>query len=285
MLSTLSASTLDEGHSCIIQHLKTKRKLTEDFPLPMQPDLERCKLIMPLILKNFDSALRIRLTEKNLPNINCLAKHIKNTGASDFMLMRDIVAMSRNLENSQITQTTRNVTIILRKILLTGARRCKSPDNYNGLFEDILGFVNITEPVLRHNYCYTKYAIENRLIEVNKHVNMNPRRISTSNVNCEEMIDKNQVSREKRLLERLNAKDYTKEQVQCIMDKYRKERAFDSNIALEVVDILHISYEEKRANREKIAKLMENFIKSIFVCVKSSSGSSSLHDSVKILHL
>ncbi|KAG5674445.1 hypothetical protein PVAND_004416 [Polypedilum vanderplanki] len=272
---TKATSTLDEGHSCIIQHLKNKKKLTENFPQPVQSDLEKCKVVMPLILKNFESALRIRFTEKNLPNVNCLVKHIKNTGALDFMLVREIVPMSRSLENSEITQKTRNVTIILRKILLTGARRCKSPDDYAGLFEEILGTPNITEPVLRHNYCFTKYAIENHLIEV-KHVNINPRRISLANINCEEMIDMNQVRREKQLLERLNEKDYNKEQIQCIMDEYRREKAFDSNIALEVIDMLHISYEEKRANREKIANRMEKFIKSIFICAKFLKHSSSV---------
>lgn len=280
----IDATTLDEGNSCIVHYLKNQKKLSAEFPSPIQPDLVKCKIVMALILKNFESALKTKLSDKSEEKINvmCIMEHFKNTSAMDYMLMREVIPMSRSLENSEITQKTRNATKVLRKILLSGAKKCASDQSYGGLFDDILGFQNLSLHVLQHNYCYTKYAIDNNLIEV-KHFNMNPRRISTTDLDCEEMIDVNQVARERHLLERLNDRRYTKERVQCIMDKYRSEKAFDSNLALEVIDLIHISYEEKRANREKIASLFENFIKSIFVCSQLSREFN--HDNVKIMQL
>lgn len=263
------AAQLEEGNACIIQYLKNKKRLSQDFPFDAQPDSAKCRLVMPLIFKHLEVALLQKLSDKEDIKVDCIMAHLKNVSALDYMLMREIIPMSRSLENSEITQKTRNTTKVLRRILINGANKCGSDRSYSGLFDDILGLQNMSLEVLQHNYCFTKYAVENKLIEV-KQVNMNPRRIPTTNLNCEEMIDIQQISKERQLLSKLNDRKLSREEVQCIMDKYRSEKAFDSNVALEVVDFLHISYEEKRANREKIANALERYIKSVFTCKKST---------------
>lgn len=280
-------SNLDEGNSCIIQYLKNKKKLDDDFPSPSQPDSRKCRVVMPLMLKTFGNALRSRLSEKSDIDVECVMDNFKNSSAMDYMLMREVIPMSKVLENSEVTQMMRNTTKALRKILINSAQKCKFDQSFGGLFDDILGIQNLTIPVLEHNFCFTKYALDNELIEV-KHVNINPRRISTTNLDCEEMIERNQIMREKQLLEKINRKNLSHEHVQCILDKYRSEKAFASNIALEVIDILNISYEEKRTNRERVAKQLEHFITSIFVCTRGSAHDKRPHnvrENVKILQL
>jgi hypothetical protein len=286
ILKIVAGSYLDEGTSCIIQYLKNKKTLEEDFPTPAAIDSAKCRVVMPLLLRTFGSALRTQLSEKLTEiDVECVMSNFQNTSAIDHMLMRDIVPMSRELENSEITQKVRNSTKVLRKILLSVARKCNFDQSYGGLFDDILGLQNLSIPVLERNYCFTKYAIDNKLIEV-KHVNVNPRRIPTANVDCDEMLDKNQIEREKRLLDKLNQRKLSHENIQCIMDKYRSEKAFASNVALEVINILNISYEEKRSNREQIANQLESFIKSIFACTRGSKQlPHNVNENVKILQL
>lgn len=265
----VDATHLEEGNSCIIQYLKSKKKLSDEFPYDVQPDSVKCRLIIPSILRQLEVAIYSKLSEKADIKVDCILAHLKNTSGLDYMLMREVVPMTKKLDNSEITQKNRNATKVLRRILINGANKCQSDKSYSGLFDDILGLQNLSLPVLQHNYCFTKYAIENKLVEV-KHVNINPRRISIANVNCEEMIDALQSSKERQLLNRLNQKKFTSDHIQCIMDKYRSLKAFDSNIALEVVDFLHVSYEEKRDNRERIANQLEAYIKSVYNCAKSS---------------
>lgn len=281
-----SLSNLDEGNSCIIQYLKNKKKLSGDFPSPSQPDSSKCRIVMPLILKTFGNALRTRLAEKPEIKVDCVMNHFKNSSMMDYMLLREIIPMSRDLENSEVTQRMRNSTKVLRKIFISVAKKCDIDQNYGGLFDEILGLQNLSMPVLEHNYCFTKYAIENELIEV-KHINFNPRRIPTMNLDCEEMIDKNQITRERNLLEKLNRRNLSYEQIQCIMDKYRSEKAFASNVALEVIDILNISYEEKRSNRVRVAAQLEKFLTSVFACTKTLRDNQphNVRENVKILQL
>lgn len=276
-------SNLDEGNSCIIQYLKHKKKLDDDFPSPAKPDSVKCRIVIPLLVKTFGNALKIRLSEKPDMNVDCVMDNFKNSSAMDYMLMREVILMSKDLENSEVTQKMRNSTKALRKILINAAKICKVDQSFDGLFDDILGLQNLSITVLEHNYCFTKYALDNELIEV-KHVNINPRRIPTANLDCEEMIEKNQIMREKQLLEKINQKNLSHEQVQCILDKYRSEKAFASNIALEVIDILNISYEEKRTNRMRVAAQLEQFITSFFVCTRGSAHDNT-RENVKILQL
>lgn len=283
---TAGLSNLDEGNSCIIQYLKNKKKLNGDFPSPSQPDSSKCRIVMPLILKTFGNTLRTRLAEKPDMKVDCVMNHFTNSSVMDFMLMREVIPMSKELENSEITQKMRNATKALRKVLISVSKKCDVDQNYSGLFDEILGLQNLSMPVLEHNYCFTKYAVENELIVV-KHINVNPRRIPTLNLDCEEMIDRNQIMRERQLLERLNRRNLSHEHIQCVMDKYRSEKAFASNVALEVIDILNISYEEKRSNRERVAAQLEKFLTSIFACTKSliDNQHPSVRENVKTLQL
>jgi PAB1-binding protein PBP1 len=102
---------------------------------------------------------------------------------------------------------------------------------------------------------------------------VNPKKISTSNVDCPAMIKNNRLEREKNLRKSLEEKKLSHDKIQCIMDKFQIDRAFDSNLALEVIEHLDISLEDKRRNRENIAKKLEAFIKSIFVCSGFQVGS------------
>lgn len=282
--SVTGLSNLDEGNSCIIQYLKNKKQLDANFPSPSSSDSAKCRLVMPLLLRTFGNALRTRLSEKPDIDVDCVMNNFKNSSAMDFMLMREVIPLSKDLENTETTQRMRNATKTLRKILISVAKRCEIDQTYGGLFDEILGLQNLSIPVLEHNYCFTKYALDNELIEV-KHINLNPRRISLTNLDCEEMIERNQIMREKQLLNKLNQRKLSHEHIQCIMNRYRSEKAFASNIALEVIDILNISYEEKRENREKVAVQLEKFITSIFVCTRGTPSSPSLNEreNVKIL--
>lgn len=276
-------TTLDIGNACIVQYLKDNERLPDNFPAPADIQATTCRLVMPLIIHAFEKALCAKLSEQDTIEAECVIKEIKSAGALDLMLMQEIIVMSKGLDEEVMKQKLEEIKENLRIVFENAAKNCESDPTYGGLFDDVLEIKNESLAVLRQNYCFTKFAIEGKLIDV-KDVDVNPKKIVTSNIDCKTMIMNNRIERENKLLDKLKTKSLSKEQVQCIMDKFQIERAFDSNLALEVIDQLDVTLEVKRLNREDIGRRLENFIKSIFLCAgKSVKNQSSAGEAISIM--
>lgn len=267
-------SNLDIGNACVAQYLKDVKSLEADFPIPADLEKSKCRLVMPLIMAAFESALCSKLAMEDTVKPDCVMAEIKKDGVMEYMLMQEIIVMTKGLDEETVKQKLEDIKEKLRISFENAAKVCDSDPSYGGLFDDILEIRNESLAVLRQDYCFTKFVIDSKLIDV-KGVDVNPKKIATSNIDCPTMIKNNRIEREKALAETLKRKNLPKEQIQCTMDKFQIERAFDSNLALEVIDQLDVSIEVKRINREKIAVQLENFIKSVFVCAGQTT--KSLH--------
>jgi hypothetical protein len=274
-------SNLDIGNACVAQYLKEKNKLDVDFPIPASLDYSKCRLIMPIIMAAFESALCKKLSEEESIKEECVMREIKRADALEFMLMQEVIVMTKELEEEKMKAKLEEVKEELRNIFEFAAKNCDSDPTYAGLFDDILEIRNESLAVLRQNYCFTKFAIESKLIDV-KDIDMNPKKIVTSTIDCKTLIKKNRIEREKKLLVTLKNRNYSEEQVQCVMDKFQIERAFDSNLALEVIDQLDVTLEVRRINRENIAKRFESFVRGLFIC--NGKTTTNVGDSISIMH-
>lgn len=260
------ASALDIGNGCMARYLKDRKILEDDFPVSGLTDSVSCRIVLPIIVNSFENVLCQKLSEKDTIRTDCVIDELKKNHALEYMMKQEVILMTKDLNENDSKVKIETVKEKLRNIFEETANICDSDPVYGGLFDDILEIKNESLAVLRQDYCFTKFVIEGKLIEV-QNVDFNPKKIATSNIDCQTMIRNNRIEREKKLLEALKTRNLTKEQLQCVMDKFQIERAFDSNLALEVIDHIDVSLNVRRANREKIAKKLENFVKSIFLCV------------------
>lgn len=262
------SASLDVGNSCIARYLMERNKLEHDFPIANTADLENafCRLVMPIVLKSFENVLCQKMREKESINHDCVMDFLKKEGALDYMFKQEVILMSKSLTEEDSKFRLEDVKEQLRNIFEEAARICDSDPTYAGLFNDILEIKNESLAVLRQDYCFIKFAIESKLLEV-QDVDFNPKKIVTSNIDCQTMIKKNRAEREKKLLETMRTRNLTEDQIHCVRDKFQIERAFDSNLALEVIDHIDVPLEVRRANRERIAEKLEKFIESIFICI------------------
>lgn len=282
--SECKPSNLDAGNACVVQYLKDKERLDPDFPVPASIEVSKCRLVMPIIMKAFEGALCSKLAEKESIKADCVMKEIKRAGAMELMLMQEVIVMTEGLNEEDMQLKLEEIKESLRIVFEAAAATCDSDPTYAGIFDDVLEIKNESLAVLRQNYCFTKFVIESKLIDV-KDIDVNPKKIVTSNIDCKTLIKNNRIERERKLLDTLKTRNLSKEQTQCITDKFQIERAFDSNLALEVIDQLDVSLEVRRVNRENIASRLESFIKSIFICVgmTSSATHTSPSDAISIM--
>lgn len=263
-------SSLDIGNACAAQYLVEKDMLEIDFPISSKIDEEKCKLVMPVIMKSLEKALCIKLSEKESIKTECVMELILRNYGLEYLLKHEVITMTKDFTDEEVKIRLEIIKDRLRLIFENASRECNSDPTYGGVFDDVLEIRNESLAVLRQNYCFTKFAVETKLLEV-KEVDFNPKKIVTSNLDCQAMIKSNRLERERKMLETLKNRDLTEEQMQCVKDKYQIERAFDSNLALEVISYLDVAVDVRRTNRENIARRLESFIKSMFICFGKST--------------
>lgn len=281
-VATDCKSNLEAGNACVVRFLKDRKQLRDDFPVSTDLDTSRCRLVMPLIMHVFEKALCSKLSEEKSINAECVMSEFKSSGVMDLMLKQEVVLMSKDLPEDESKKMLEEGKNELRRIFHSASNVCESNPTYAGLFDDILEFKNESLAVLRQDYCFTKYVVESKLIDT-QDIDINPKRIVTTNIDCQAMIKSNQIERQEKLVKSLKSKNLTSEQIQCVIDKFQIERAFDSNLALEVIDQVDVPLEVRRRNRENIAKKLENFIKSVFICAGNLSDRRPFTNQVSIM--
>lgn len=267
LLSTVAlivdcSSDSKASNNCAAIYLKDNGILEEDFPVF---DIFMCRLIVPIALRAFEKSICIKLSEHESIAAECVVKELRKANAFDYMLKEEAIVMAKALDEETAKRLVKNIRETLRMIFEQAALTCDSDPRYAGVFDDLFEIRNESLAVLQQNYCFTKFVVESKLIEV-QNVDFNPKRIVTTNIDCLTLIKKNRATREKKFLNTMKSQNVTEDQMQCIMDKYQIHRASDSNLALEVIDQIEVPLSVRRTNREIISKRLEPFMTSIFMC-------------------
>jgi hypothetical protein len=272
-------SEIDLGAFCIIKYLKTTGKIPVNFPDTFTTsDSVKCELTTPIMIRSLTSLLCGRLLEVKTENVDCVMQHLVENRAIDFIMILD-VAVFHVQEDEVVKELKTSTENKFKEILVDIARICESDPNYGGLFDKLMGFENdILIAIEQKNYCFAKFAIESELIKINEEIDLNPKKISTFDIDCKSMIIQSRREREENLIKKLRSKRISNEQIQCILDKYQIERAFDAVIALEVISNLNISATARKFNLEKVNSRFINFVNGVIMC----SGSLEKISSAKI---
>lgn len=270
-------SNIDLGASCVIKYLKSKERIPSEFPEIIGSDLLNCEITMPIMIRSLTSLLCGRLLEVKTENVDCVMHQLSEGGLIDFIMILD-VAILHVPEDEVVRELKATTESKFKDLLVETARVCESDPNFGGLFDKIIGFENDSVAAERRNYCFAKFAIESELIKINEEIDLNPKKISTFDIDCREMIIQSRKEREEILIKKLRTKRISNEQLQCILDKYQIERAFDSVLALEVISNLKIQSTTRKMNLENVNKRFINFVNGVIMC----SGSLEKISSAKI---
>lgn len=255
------------GMACVVQHLKDNNKLEKDFPFPDGVDTSDCQIIMPLLMRVSEDMLRLKLSRKESIKADCVMVEMKKSDGLDYIFIHDVVQWSKGSIEADDIKKYEKFDKTLKEIFENAAIICESDPSYGGLLDEVVKIKNESLPVLQQNYCFTKYAIESKLIDV-EDVDYNPKKIDTSIVDCTVMIKNKKVEKEEKLLDVLRTLKLAPEKIQCVVENFQMDRNFDWNLAFQVIEQLEIPTEVRIRNGEIIAQNLKNLSRSMFVCIE-----------------
>ncbi|KAG4078508.1 hypothetical protein HA402_009220 [Bradysia odoriphaga] len=257
----------DETNGCLERYLMQKGTLPSDYPARQPASLIVCSLTTTIYV-SFLTRLYEALIESRIKNgADCLKREFQSEGTLDLIIKLNIIEesqLSENEQNVQINETRNEFRQDLTKI----ARQCDTNEGkFIEVFNEQFGIKNETLSALEHNYCFAKYAADNDLLPL-KNVNLNPNDIVTTNIDCEAIIRKERRSQERDV--RQKAKEKMENSVNCVMDAYKENDAFNMGIVMRVLQYVELPNETRDAETEKAATKLAEFTITIMVCAMTN---------------
>lgn len=257
---------VDINRACIIRFLQIKGKLDGTFQSsPAPPNL--CRILLPLIYANQSERLCLRLWETKSVKADCVFEKLKNSEFIDLELKIEIYSQSKHLTKIEKKKSSQEVSILQRDILISAAKVCKSDSTYGGLFDEVLG-INSSLIMMNEKFCLLKYVLENKFIFVSS-VNISPRTVNTSTVDCSAVILKCKEETEQKLQESFYKRKYSSEAISCLLRYYQDEKIFGWNLAKDFLFKLNLSESVRRAEDWRISKILSDFNKKSSNCLYS----------------
>lgn len=263
--AALPLSKSKKGQDCLIKYLKEKGMLEEEFLTTNS--LSGCDLATRLVIPEMINLHLAKLSEAGIINADCVAMELRKSGIYDFMLKENVIESTNLLDLDEITRRLRDVRITIKDILDNASTNCDSDHTFAGLYNNYLGIKNETLVVLQNNYCYAKFAVDEKLIEIGD-LNINPGNINIAAVNCNQIVSEQKTIIIATIIEKYNKKNVPQHQIDCVLNAFSEGKAVEKSIALEVLEELKISLEMKKRNREKLTCEMEGIFFTGLECLK-----------------
>lgn len=242
----VSADSLDdEGHECLKEYLKQKGKIESDVSVPQSSVI--CRFAVATALGFTQEAVEIKIKNHVPDSAECLIKEFNNNQTLDLVMKIQFIRKSK-LSESQIKVQLDESASELREDLRNIALQCDTDGNtFIEAFNDFLGIKNVTLSALQHNYCLATYAAKKKLLPL-ENVELNPKGIETTNVNCDAIIQEEHERVEKDIRLQLGDKPNV---VNCIMEEFKNKNFYDDEIRLLVLNYLEFPKEIKEAEAVK----------------------------------
>jgi hypothetical protein len=243
----------DLSSSCIIRFLQIKGKLEDSFPSSYAPG-DLCRVLLPLIYTNHSEKLVLKLYETKNVKARCVYEKLKNSEFIEHELKLEIFSQAKHLTMNEKRKREYEVMINQRKLLIDTARICRSDAKYGGIFDEILG-MNSSLTLLQESYCYQKYVIDNRFLNIPA-VQLGSDAI---NVECRIVVETKKRNSERKLTDAFHKNHYSRAAIDCLLEKYRHEQIFGWNLAKELLTKLEFPPNVRLMEEMRISKKISEF--------------------------
>lgn len=256
---TATDNAFSDGEACLVQYLQRKGKLDNNFISAEKPS-PNCRFVMPLtkivVRKTFTDRI-----DKEIPDRSeCLIAKFDNQETLDLLIKISVIQES---EVKAELESTRNA---LHDDLKNIMAHCETNDeSFAAIFNDYLGNKNETLEVLQQDYCMSKYVADHKILNLNN-VELNPSQVETSNLDCNQIVEKHRNESEKELTDKISTLPNGQRILKCVMDAYKNGSIFYSGIALKVLYNLDVPKELKESEKVRLTQKLSEFGLATFTC-------------------
>lgn len=239
------------GEACMVEYLKKNGKLESDYPMPPGYNEQACSTSIASAIRLLGYALEDKLAE--IDTGGCLIRELRNSSFVDYMIKIEVIDEASHIKEEDQKRKTAETREKIREILEEAARKCNSKGNDTSIVRR------------EKNFCTAKYVLDNKYL-VLENFNVNPKNISTTNIDCDGIINdaRNKTRNEYKVV--LETKGLADHRILCVMRKFETLKVFDWGLAIAVLERIEASEEEMTRNSNIIEEKYNQIKRSIMSC-------------------
>lgn len=256
----------DNWRNCLKEYLEQRENLRNGNPTKKL--WLTCRFTLSIVIKN----LKLRIhedIEKMAPtnNATCLIDEFDKQQAVDILLKISMI------EDSETEETNKKAQMeVARKELLQPLIRISEKCNadllrFLQIFHSYFGLKDVTPSTLQRNYCFAKFAHKNNLLPLDG-IDLNPFNITTSTLNCDDIVESEREHEEKLLLKKA-IRNVGPKIARCVLDFYIKEGYFNAYIIGSVTEYLDLPKDVDDIAQEKLGLVLFNFTTLSYMCAST----------------
>lgn len=250
------ATSFDQA-GCELKYLKDEGFLPLDFP--SQPPKSPCEKLDSFVKETF-SKLRTEY-EKIYFGGDCVEKALKKAKFQRFVFLKGAYTKATHLTDAVKTQKLKEVKDEEKKVSAEILPACIDDTKFNELFDHLY---NEAPDDNKEDYCVRKYVLDNKILDSRYNVQLNPKSIKTSNINCVPLIEENRKDVEKSFTEHRN---YSLDKKICIRVVFKNGKYFDNVAAVTLLKTSNLTKEQLATERTKFINAMIRSSKESVTCV------------------
>lgn len=254
-------------NNCFIQHLKTLKKLEENYP---EYGVEVSDDYCQRIISSEENELYDRFTQSMISQnlnqyANCVISQLKSQSYAVEAVLRKVYEASEQLSETEREVKLAKVDERIAEMSMATVQICVFETEYGKVFDDTISAAYDDDD--KTNYCLRKYVVDRNLIDLKVHnIIINPKDIDISSFDCEGMLKTYFRNSTVNITEGENLKNLNDEQKQCIKGKFREGKYAGKVLAVIVLSEISMNDEQKAAERTKFINSMSEFFKQLQWC-------------------
>lgn len=202
----------------------------------------------------------------------CIMAKLRAEGWMDQLFLELIYRQSQTMPDEE---KKRKVNEIHEKVMNTtedAITVCVYEDFFGQVYDKISNdpiTVNSTEGERIDNYCARKYVVEKKLIDTKVHkVDLNPTNVQVDDVECEILLEIRVEELAVIMTALMNDShlELNEFQIKCAAKKIRDGKFTDKILAAVIMSELELTDQQRKQERKKFIKTMENLLKTLEVC-------------------
>jgi len=209
------------------------------------------------------------------PHSSCLVENAKTHRLFELAMKQNIIQDTKKMSKRKRKKALKALENAMEKKIEIVITLCIADKIFGDLFDETyatayaeVNSTNTTEEDLKYEYCSKKYMVDNNLFNPDYQVNLNPRNVNVSNLNCDEIVQNMITEAIDELKEEFEEESerVSKRKMKCVTKAIRSSRYYETLYNVLMLVEIEISDEEKAKERTKFIQNMKDMYERIIKC-------------------
>ena len=218
----------------------------------------------------------LKADEDFAPHVTCLIENLKKSDLAELSMKRavyeSIRKFNKKFSKRKLKKALKAIDYAVEKKMTIAVVLCTSSDVFGELFDEAYDDANSTdsskEETLEDDYCERKYMVDNNFTNPAYQVNLNPKNVNVSAINCDEIIENSIKEAVDELSKEFKdeLKRPSQRASQCIAKVIRSNHYFENVMRIAMLGEIGISDEDKAEERKQFIDNMKQLYEKILKC-------------------